>query len=228
MLVVVMVTESFPAAGRQAPPIGPVEPDPQPALSVEKARPRERLTSAASAADLEAPQVGEAAARRPARAAALDPVLAVLTLSVVFASSRRTTALTASPGRIEAAPRAGRPPRRFADLRRLESAPTPRWSAPPRAELSRRQRGLWIWLDGADRERLVGLLRKRFGHHDPRRSRPTRWNSLSPTRSGGFSSSWPMRWRAAASPPRRCFFSCSNRCSRCRSWPPGDGVLSAR
>jgi len=53
--------------------------------------------------------------------------------------------------------------RRFADLRRLEVGADAALVSPlPRPGFLDRRRGLWIWLDGADRERLIGLLREKI------------------------------------------------------------------
>jgi hypothetical protein len=53
--------------------------------------------------------------------------------------------------------------RRFADLRRLEVGADAALVSPlSRPSFLDRQRGLWIWLDGADRERVLGLLRDKI------------------------------------------------------------------
>jgi len=53
--------------------------------------------------------------------------------------------------------------RRFADLRRLDVGRDAALASPlARPSFLDRRRGIWIWFDGADRERVVALLRERI------------------------------------------------------------------
>jgi len=53
--------------------------------------------------------------------------------------------------------------RRFADLRRLEVGRDAALVSPlPRPSWRDRHRGIWVWFDGADRDRVVSLLREKI------------------------------------------------------------------
>jgi len=73
------------------------------------------------------------------------------------------TRYTLTDDGIEATRALGTRRRRFADIRRLDVGRDAALASPlARPSFLDRRRGVWIWFDGADRDRVVALLRERI------------------------------------------------------------------
>ncbi len=91
-------------------------------------------------------------------------LLAAAMLCASVSSFLLPTRYTVTDEGIEAARALVTRRRRFADLRRLEVGRDAALASPlarPSLLLDRR-RGMWIWFDGADRDRVVALLQERI------------------------------------------------------------------
>jgi hypothetical protein len=94
---------------------------------------------------------------------ALLALLAAVVLCASVAPFLLPTRYTLTDEGIEAARALMTRRRRFADLRRLEVGRDAALASPlPRPSFLDRRRGIWIWFDGTDRERVVKLLRQRI------------------------------------------------------------------